>query len=363
MPVLDPQRIRRILIIKWSALGDIAMSTCIMQDIASAFPHAVLHLNTQPPWHTLFEHDPRFSKIIAIAVREKGRKWQNTLRWLKQVRQGQYDLIVDLQSNDRSRLMLGWLRLTGNASLIIGNKPGFPWHFSGPEQRAAANPVDRMRASLQAAGITPHTARPVFFIPEHHRQHAQALLNQYGLQDGQYAVFYPGCQAAGYLKRWGNANYAALARQLLQQGRVQQVALIGGKDEMDDCNEIARLAGNGVVNLCGKTQVLEIVPIAMGARLQVGNDTGTAHLAASSTAPMVVVCGPTDVWRVRPQGNNVIGIQAEFDCMNCYCRQPCVHQHQCMQAIQPADVLAAFDTPPANGVVMLSPRSVERARL
>ena len=355
MPALDPARIRRILIIKWSALGDIAMSTCVMQDVALAFPDAEIHLNTQPPWDRLFRDDPRFSRILSIAVREKGRKWHNIRRWLREVRQGRYDLIVDLQSNDRSRLMLAWLRLTGNPALIIGNKPGFPWHFSGP-LAGEANPVDRMRASLRAAGIQPQTARPVFHVPEHNRQQAARLLASHGLQAGHYAVFYPGCQAAGYLKRWGNTNYASLARQLLDQGRVAQVVLVGSKDELEDCTEIARLGGTGVINLCGQTEVLDIIPIAMGAVLQVGNDTGTAHLAAASVAPMVVVCGPTDVWRVRPQGDNVVGIQAEMACMNCYCRQPCEH-HGCMKAIRPEDVLLAIDKPPANHVIMLKPRT------
>ncbi len=355
MPIPDAEQIRRILIIKWSALGDIAMSTCIMQDVALAFPHAEIHLNTQPPWDRLFREDPRFAKVLSIAVREKGRRWHNTWRWLQNVRQGNYDLIVDLQSNDRSRLMLAWLRLTGNRSLIIGNKPGFPWHFSGPPT-GAANPVDRMRASLQAAGIPTRTARPSFHIPDHNRQHAAQLLASHGLQAGSYAVFYPGCQAAGYLKRWGNANYAGLARMLLDQGRVNQVVLVGGKDELDDCTAIANLAGKGVVNLCGRTEVLDIIPIAQGAALQVGNDTGTAHLAAASSVPMVVVCGPTDVGRVRPQGDNVIGIQAELPCMNCYCRHPCDH-HSCMKAIRPVDVLNAIDNPPAGRVVLLKPAS------
>lgn len=342
--------IQRILIIKWSALGDIAMSSCIIEDIALAFPAAQIDLNTLQPWDKLFHEDPRFHRIIAMDVRGKQNKWRNIWRWINAVRHGHYDLIVDLQSNDRSRLLLIALRILGGRSrYLIGNRPRWPYDFSGPEEGAQPNPVDRMRASLHDAGIPTQTARPVFYIPERYKLHAQQLQQQYALQEGCYALFYPGCQAAGYLKRWGENNYAELARLMLTQHEVDHVVLIGSQDEMEDCRRIAELAGEGVINLCGQTEVLEIIPLAQGAKWQVGNDTGTAHLAAASDAPMVVVCGPTDAYRVRPQGSNVMAIQAELPCMNCYCKHECTH-HSCMKIVRPEHVLQALRHPTANQV-------------
>ncbi|MHB1676682.1 MAG: glycosyltransferase family 9 protein [Sulfuriferula sp.] len=347
----DP-RIRRILIIKWSALGDIAMATCVMEDVARAFPDAKIDLNTLPPWDKLFSGDSRFSQISTINVRAKTGKWSAMWAWMQQVRHQHYDLIVDLQSNDRSRLMLMFLQLTGNRTrYLIGNHPSRPYNISGPADNSDPNPVQRMRASLRSAGIPAETARPVFHIPEYNQAHVLALQKRYGLATGRYAIFYPGCQAAGYLKRWGESNYAQLAR-LLLASEVDHVVLVGSQDEMEDCRRIAELAGENVVNLCGQTEVLDIIPLARDAKLQIGNDTGTAHLAASSSSPMVVVCGPTDAYRVKPQGDNVVAIQAQLPCMNCYCKQPCAH-HSCMKAIQPQHVLDALKSR-ARGVIMIA---------
>ncbi len=347
----DPS-IRRILIIKWSALGDIAMATCVMEDVARAFPNAQIDLNTLPPWDKLFTGDPRFSNISKINIRAKQGKWAAIWAWMQQVRQQRYDLIVDLQSNDRSRFMLMFLQLTGNATrFLIGNHPSRPYNISGPDMPGDPNPVQRMRAAIKAAGIPVNTARPVLHIPAHNQQHAHELQKKYGLTAGRYAIFYPGCQAAGYLKRWGEDKYAELARQLLIS-EVDQVVLIGGKDEIEDCRRITELVGAGVVNLCGETEVLDIVPLARDAKYQVGNDTGTAHLAASSSQPMVVVCGPTDPYRVKPQGDNVIAIQADMPCLNCYCKQDCTH-HSCMKAVQPEHVIEALHF--KDGPVMIIP--------
>ena len=348
----DDPTIQRILIIKWSALGDIAMATCIMEDVARAFPKAQIDLNTLPPWDKLFRGDHRFTDIFHINVRAKSGKWSAIWAWMQQIRRAQYDLIIDLQSNDRSRLMLLFLQLTGNRTrYLIGNHPSRPYNISGPTVNSDPNPVQRMRASLQAAGIATHTARPVFQIQEHNQQHVTELQNRHHLVAGRYAIFYPGCQAAGYLKRWGEEKYAELARRLLSS-EVDHVVLIGSHDESKDCQRIAELVGTGIVNLCGETEVLDIIPLARDAKLQVGNDTGTAHLAASSNQPMVVICGPTDAYRVKPQGDNVIAIQAQLPCMNCYCKHPCAH-HSCMKAIQPEQVLAALQCR-AGEVIMVA---------
>ena len=115
------------------------------------------------------------------------------------------------------------------------------------------------------------------------------------------------------------------------------VVLLGGPDEVEECAAIAEGQGGYVVNLCGKTQLLELPPIFERAALIVANDTGTAHLAAASNRRMIVICGPTDPRRVKPVGRGVIAIQADLPCKNCY-RKICDH-HSCMKFVTPEQVM------------------------
>lgn len=345
----DPA-IQRILVIRWSAMGDIAIASAIMEDIRRAFPQAEMHLNTLPPWDKLFREDPRFAKVFAIDLRRRKDKVRANLEWLREVRQGRYDLIVDLHATDRLRLLIGLLGLTGAAPRHrIGNHLEWPYTIGAAGLPNDVNPVARMQASLAAAGIPTRTPRPVLFVPERNRARARLLQSSHGLAAGRYALFFPGCQAAGYLKRWGVENYAGLAR-LLLAGEVERVVLIGGADESEDCRQIADAVGDGVVNLCGETEVLDILPLAEDAKLMVGNDTGTAHVASATPTPMVVICGPTDPNRVKPMGNNVVAIQADIPCINCYAKA-CSH-HSCMRGIRPVHVLDALRKP-RSGVVSI----------
>ena len=131
-----------------------------------------------------------------------------------------------------------------------------------------------------------------------------------------------------------------MSRQLLQRG-IDRIALIGSGDDANECAAVARMGGAGIVNLCGLTTITEVAALCADARCVVANDTGTAHIAAASACPLVVICGPTDPRRVKPPGDNIIAIQAELPCINCY-RKACTH-HTCMLRLGPDAVLSAIE--------------------
>lgn len=340
MKSVQPDRIRRILIIKWSALGDVVIASALMEDIARAFPHAEIHLNTQPNCSGLFKHDPRFSEVWVIDVRSKTDRWANSIAWLKKVRAGHYDLVIDLQRSDHSRFLLALLLLTGGAPRIrIGNRGGFPYTHQPAIRKSGVHALPMMQSVLQAIGIPATTTHPVLYPAPDREAFVGQLRQQHGLSDGNYVVLLPGAAATHPLKRWGTAHFSDLAQRLHQQG-MQKIVLIGGPDEVDVCAEIAT-AGDWVVNLNGQLQLLDIAPLCAGAAVIVGNDTGTAHFAAAAERPLLVLCGPTDPRRVKPIGGSTVAVQAQLSCINCYartCRNP--DFHACMKAITPEWVAA-----------------------
>lgn len=333
----DPE-IRRILIIKWSAMGDIVVSTTLMADIRKAFPHAQIDLALYPPWDSLFRGSDWFSNILAVNPR-RGKPGGGVLRWLRQARAGRYDLIVDLQSNDRSGFLVALLRLLGGGGRYrIGLRRRFAYNICPASAPRSVHTIDLQREALQLAGIPTLTPRPVLPLTAEDRQRAGLLQQQEGLTHRKYAVLLPGSQAGGTIKRWGASRYARLA-QLLHDDGLEKVVLIGGPDEVEECERIldACHRPGWLVNLRGRTQIKEIVPLCEDALYVVGNDTGTAHIASCTDRPMVVVFGPTNPLRCKPVGDNVVALQADVPCINCY-QKGCDH-HSCMERITPEQVL------------------------
>ena len=325
-------------------MGDVILATALFEDIARAFPHREIHLDTQPAWQPLFAHDPRFQRILVTDWRDRRHRLRHSLAWLRRVRAQHYDLVIDLQGNDRSRLLLGLLTLSGRPIRYrLGNRRQWPYNLAPAEPPPPVHAIVRGRSALAAGGIVAVTPQPVLAIPEAHQHRAQELWVQHGLTPDQYAIFLPGCNPGGYLKRWGSGRYAELAQRLHAEG-LPHIVLIGGPDEAEECQAIAEQCGSWLINLCGQTAILDIPPLCAAARLVVANDTGTAHLAAAAAAatPLTVICGPTDPRRVKPLGEHVTTLQAELPCINCY-RKHCSH-HSCMVLLTPDRVWQHLQT-------------------
>lgn len=186
-------RIQRVLVIKWSALGDVVTASALMEDIARALPHAEIHLNTQPNCSGLFAHDPRFSEVWAIDVRSKTRRWANSLAWLKKVRAGHYDLVVDLQRSDHSRFLLTLLWLAGSAPRIrVGNRGGLPYTHQPVLRDPRAHAFPMMQSVLQAIGIPTRTLHPVLYPAPDRAPFIEQLRREHGLNENDYVVLLPG---------------------------------------------------------------------------------------------------------------------------------------------------------------------------
>ena len=222
-----------------------------------------------------------------------------------------------------------------------GCRGGFPYTLATAPQPRTAPAREQQLALLFAAGIAAVSTRPMLRIPPSECAEAGWQLEKNGLHGQRFAVFLPGSQAAGWIKRWGAERFVVLGMALLGRG-VDRIVVIGGPDEVDVCAEIvaainAQAAGRAVdLNML---PLLQVVPVCESAVCIVANDTGNAHIAAAAGPPLYVLCGPTDPRRVKPVGDHVRMLQADFPCLGCYgktCRIAAFPA--CMAALKPGIV-------------------------
>ncbi|MFT5174997.1 MAG: lipopolysaccharide heptosyltransferase II [Gammaproteobacteria bacterium] len=329
------RRAARILVMKWSAMGDLALATTVMEDIHCTFPDAEIDLDTPPRFESFFAHDPRFRNVLAVDTRRAS--GVGLLQWLRVVAAARYDVIIDLQSTDRSRVLISALLLLHQAAPIrVGNHRHWPYNVAPPPQAPQVHALEHLRATIRACGIAPNSTHPVLHAGPGHLHRVEKLLTEHAIGARSYALFMPGCQAAGRLKRWGWRSFSALAIAMAANG-IERVFIVGTQEEREECDAIAAACPTIAINLCGQTSILDLIPLAHGASCVVSNDTGTAHVAAVAARPMVVICGPTDPRRVKPAGPQVVTLQADLWCKNCY-RKECSH-HSCMSVLSPDQAL------------------------
>lgn len=328
--------IHKILIIRWGGLGDLALCSAIIDDLARTMPNASLHLHTESPWQLLFNSDPRLDQVWDYNIRKSsalaGVRW-----YLRLLREQDYDLIVDLQCNDRSWLLQAIARLLGRApKWIASRKSGFPYSFRNQSHSTDVPAIKLLRMPLELMGIRPRADRPVLFYSQEDEHKACSLLAP--LANQSFGVVVPGCSAAGASKRWGSSNYVDLSRQWLASGEVEHIVVLGAADEMGVCTSIATGIGPQALNLCGKTELTHILPLVKRSKAIVSNDTGIAHISAAAGVPMVVICGPTLAVRVKPLGDHVKALQID---QNCFKTKPA---EECMARLKADEVLQTLQS-------------------
>jgi len=302
------QNIKKILIIKWGSLGDLIISSAIMQDIYNSFPDSIIELNTQSQWEEIFKNDLRFNEVWSINLKQNNIK--NSLKWIKKVSNKKYDLIIDLQTNDRSRILLALLKIFYNSpTYFLGNHPIYPYNIK-QSKRINTHAFNIQRQTLTTIGINPRTKIPKIFIENEWKNKASSLLSQFNLNKSAFGIFICGSNPNFKLKRWGVKNYHDLSKIIEKEYKNKyKIILIGGHDDQSEANRISSRNSN-IINLCGKTSLLELPEIFKSAQWIVSNDTGPAHVASIVNTPMLIITGPTDPKKIKPIGNQIYAIKS-----------------------------------------------------
>jgi ADP-heptose:LPS heptosyltransferase len=140
-------------------------------------------------------------------------------------------------------------------------------------------------------------------------------------------------------KDWFIDGYIRLVQRILATGGLQ-VALIGDKSRAGDAQIISKnVKTKGIINLVGKTSLVELTAVLKLAVAGIGPDSGPGHLAAAVGTPYVTIFGPTSPKRTAPYGCEHLVVQATLNCIPCYKKQCPERTKQCMLAIGADDLM------------------------
>lgn len=160
-------------------------------------------------------------------------------------------------------------------------------------------------------------SRPKLFLGDEDIAAAKELLVSFDVgQDAPYFVI--GFRSKADSRRWGQENYTALCRRLLDEYGYH-ILLVGSKEDNAIGEAIIQAVGSAkLVNLAGKNTLREVGALMSMARLFVGDDSGPAHLAASVGSRIVVLFGAGDPQATVPLAWNAqILYRSELPCISC----------------------------------------------
>lgn len=320
MTVEELSKTNKILIIRLSSLGDILLTTPFIRAIKTQFPHIKIDMLIREEYAEVIKLNPYIEKKLLFKKDEK-----SNIALIEQLRNNNYQLVIDLQNNLRSKKIVSSLKINSvkfdkrsfDKFLLVNFKinklreaPPIPVRYS--------NTIQNFK--LDEKGLDLFTDKS-----------ANAKL----IGKNNLIGFCPG--ARHFTKRWPKEYFIELGNNLTQNG--YRIVLFGGKIDSEICAELVDKI-SGAINLSNDDDLLQTAADMKLCKAVVCNDSGLMHTASATGTKVIAIFGSTvKEFGFAPYNcSNLILENNSLTCRPCshIGRSACPKKHfDCMKDIKP----------------------------
>ena len=274
-----------ILFITATRIGDAVLSSGLIKRLHDEIPQARFTIVAGPVAAPLFAEVPNLDEVIVFAKAKDGRHWFDLWRKVRRTRWG---LVVDMRGSTIARFLSAKRR-------AIYTRP------SGP-------PIHKVLEAARVLRIEDDPAPPhIFTSPS-----IEAYADELTAGKGPILALAPAANWVG--KTWPLERFSQVAIRLLrnkgaplENGRLM---VLGGRAEANLGRDLKEVVPRGqLIDLAGKVDLLTAYACLKHARLFIGNDSGTMHLAAAAGVPTLGLFGPSDERHYGPWGENARAVR------------------------------------------------------
>ena len=329
------QQVQRLLVIRPGGLGDAALTYPMLRALRQGYPEARIDVLVEK----------RNAGIYAITdiVSNVYRYDSNALSVLRCLRNLCYDMVIDTeQFHHFSTIFANFLRPKYLCGFDTLGRRRFQTHsvtydvdtYEGRSFLALAAAV-----LGQVDDFDPEQA----FIDVGSKAQAWAHNNLEVAGERQLVVVAPA--ASGASRLWPVARYAEVVGWLIS--RKYFVVLLGGRDGIEAARSIEdQSSPEAVLNLVGKTTLVQSAAVLQQADLSISADTGVMHLAYGVGTPTISLFGSGLPLKWAPPGRHHRIVRKELPCspgIRFGRLPPCPHEIACMRELCSKDVIAAVE--------------------
>ena len=264
---------KKVLIIRFSSLGDIILATPLLRNLKLKYPGISLDFILKRQYQKVLKNNPNISKLYFY---EKDKK--NIEKLISDLKQENYDLVIDLQNNFRSAAITKALDIctykfnkrTLDKFLLVKFKIN--------------NLKDAPQIPVRYASVIPGINLEEEGLELIYPDHSSGLIRGKDKLIG----FAPGSRH--FTKMWPKEYYERLGNLLLESG--YNIVLLGGNDDIQICADISgKIPGS--INLCKEDNILQTAADMKECKAVVCNDSGMMHTACALKVPVMVFFGST----------------------------------------------------------------------
>jgi len=325
-----------ILIILMGSIGDVARGLCLVSHIKNNLPESRVTWLVEPMCSEVVRLHPRIDKMIVF---NRPRNVLGIRDLYKDLSRGHFDITLDLQRHLKS----GFFSFLSGAKRRIAfnrrNSGEFNWIFNNEHIPYASDELDLPKLHhylkfTEYLGLPEPTSLDFGF---------SYFDEKFNLPDIVAKISKPFIAvvmgSSWESKNWFFEGYYRLVKYLLFSMKWPIVLLGDGSQVSPAIKLCQKVDSHGLINLVGKTSILELVAVLKAAVAGVGPDSGPGHLAAAVGTPYVSLFGPTPPTRQAPYKCEHLVVQSSISCVACYKKKCPDLDRQCMRLISIEDVM------------------------
>lgn len=302
----------KILILRFSSIGDIVLTTPVVRCIKKQIPNAEIHYATKAGFKNMLSPNPYISQIHTFEKSVK--EVQDELKSVH------FDVVIDLHNNIRTLKLKRFLGIK-SYSFPKKNIAKFLLTTLKINTLPKIHIVDRYFVAVKSIGVVNDQLPCDYFLDEA----AQVDLSKYGLISKQFISVAMGSQFET------KQMPISLLKKALESNELP-IVLLGGKEDSEKAEELKReLSTKNVLNVCGKLSLNQSAFLCKHTAVLLTGDTGLMHIASCFSTPIVSVWGNTvpdfGMYAYTPQNTDLASIH-EVDGLSC---RPCskIGYHSC----------------------------------
>ncbi|MBI5342807.1 MAG: lipopolysaccharide heptosyltransferase I [Deltaproteobacteria bacterium] len=344
----------RILVVKLSALGDVAHALPVLDYLRKAAPGARIDWAVDRRFAALLEGNEDLFRVVPLDLKRWKREWtagsarKEAAGAVRELREGNYDIAFDIQGNAKSGVVT---RLSG-APLRFGfDRHGvreapnllFTNRKVGlrPDDRHISRKLLRVVSAPFGGEFDLASLRTGIATTDEQERRAAQVVRDAFPEAAPLVVVHPG--TTWQTKRMDPDFWADAARALRRRyPRIGVFLSWGSDEERREAEEILRRAGRGMAVL-PRLSLKELAAVYRRCGFLMAPDTGPLHVAAAVGCRTVSVFRVTDGNRNAPYGPGHRFLQAPMPCTACL-RKRCARDAECRRSIPPEAAAEAMAT-------------------
>jgi lipopolysaccharide heptosyltransferase II len=334
--------INKILVIRFSSIGDIILTIPVLRALRRKYPYAKLCLLVKKEFFGLTKLFPYIDRVLFL---DPDDGLSGLIKLIKEINSERFDLLVDLHWNLRSMLIYFFTRVK-----VKVHYSKYPFRrllriwFKLKTVLLKHHIIELYFKPLARFNIFPDNCPPELKINNKLKEYVLNCLSELGISDKDLVIgLCPG--AKWETKRLPVERFVDVGNRLMEELNAK-IVIVGDSNDVTVGKKIEAWMNKKPLNLVNWTSLLELIAIIERCDILITNDSAPLHIGVALNVPTVSIFGPTTLdLGFGPYGNGKhIVLEKDLPCRPCssHGSRRCPRKtHECMKSITTEEIISA----------------------